>query len=156
MDETGYAYYTKLRNTVLYNQNGFISFVVESLVYEGGAHSSKHIYAYVINMETGELLQEDQFSGTNYRFNISSILADKIVEANGLKNGKELENLGYNSVGDIIPNQNFTLDNEGITYYFNENEIAGTSVGIVKVFIPYNELNIYVAKYSPIDVLVNN
>jgi hypothetical protein len=155
VDETGYSYYTKLKNTILYNQNGFVSFTVESLVYEGGAHSSKSIYGYVVNPATGELLQEDQFAGKNYQFNISYILANKIAESNGVDNVKELENLGYNSLCDITPNQNFTLDNKGITYYFNENEIAGTMVGIIPVFIPYNELQVYVAKDSPIARLIN-
>jgi hypothetical protein len=154
IDETGYSYYAKLKNTILYNQTGFVSFTVESLVYEGGAHSSKSIYGYVVNLATGELLSEDQFAGKNYRLNISSILANKIAEANGV-HVEDLENLGYTALSDITPNQNFTIDEDGITYYFNENEIAGTMVGIIPVFIPYNELKVFLTQDSPLSLFVN-
>ena len=154
-DETGYAYYTRLKNAVVFNQNNFISFSVESLVYEGGAHSSQNIDGYVLNLETGLLLQEEDFAGAYYRNNVSKILAQKIAKNNDLTNPADLENLGYNRAEDIVPNNNFTIDKKGITYYFNENEIAGTMVGLTKVFIPYEEINIYMKKDSPISSLSN-
>ena len=153
VDETGYSYYTWLKDTVVFNQNNFISFSVESIVYEGGAHSSRRINGYVINLETEQLLQEDEFAGNQYKNSVSKILAQKIAERNGLTNPADLENLGYSPAEEIIPNNNFTIDNKGITYYFNENEIAGTMVGLTKVFIPYEEINIYMKKENPISLL---
>jgi hypothetical protein len=153
-DETGYACYTYLDNRLLFNQSGFISFVVESNSYQGGAHSSKSVQGYVVDVETGELLQEDHFAGHGYKANLSRLLADKIAEANDLEKTEDLENLGYNDLSDIGPNNNFTLDEKGITYYFNENEIAGTMVGLTRVFIPYSELNVYIAGNSPIETLL--
>ena len=152
-DETGYAYYTWLKDTIVFNQNNFISFSVESLVYEGGAHSSQNINGCVINLETGKLLQEEDFAGIHYKNGVSKILAQKIAKDNGLTNPADLENLGYNPADEIVPNNNFTIDNKGITYYFNENEIAGTMVGLTKVFIPYEEINIYMKKDNPISLL---
>ncbi|MCC8145083.1 MAG: RsiV family protein [Bacteroidales bacterium] len=156
VDETGYSYYIQLKNNILYNKNNFISFTVESLSYEGGAHSSKSIYGFVYNLTTDKLLQQNDFAGDKYMSSISTILAEKIAEENGIKEIKELENLGYNSLEEIKPNNNFTLDDQGITYYFNENEIAGTMVGISRVFIPYEELNIYTQKDSPISVFTSH
>jgi hypothetical protein len=155
-DETGFSYYVKMKTKVLFNQNNFISFFVEFLSYEGGAHSSRCKYAYVINLETGELLQEEQFTGYSYYSDISCILIDKIAEANSVTNTKDLEYLGYNSLDDICPNNNFTIDNKGITYYFNENEIAGTMMGLTQVFIPYEELKIYIKKDSPLFPIAND
>jgi hypothetical protein len=152
-DETGFSYYTRLKNTVLFNKNGFISFTVNSLVYEGGAHSSQSIYGYVINLQTGQLLQEEDFAGINFNRNVAKLLAQKIAENNGLEDPVDLENIGYNSVEDIVPNNNFTIDEKGITYYFNENEIAGTMLGLIPVFIPYEEINIYMKKEGPISFI---
>ena len=154
--ENNYAYYTWLKNSVIFNQSNFISFSVESLVYEGGAHRSqniKNINGYVINLKTGQLLQEENFAGISYKNSVSKILAQKIAEDNGLASLNDLENLGYNPAEEIIPNNNFTIDSKGITYYFNENEIAGTMVGSTQVFIPYKEINIYMKKDSPISLL---
>ncbi|MDR0864866.1 MAG: RsiV family protein [Candidatus Symbiothrix sp.] len=153
-DETGFASYIHLNNKLLFNHNGFVSFIVESLSYQGGAHSSRSIYGYVINLATGDFLREEQFAGNGYKANLSRLLADKIAAANELEKAEDLENLGYNDLSDIGPNDNFTLDEKGITYYFNENEIAGTMVGLTQVFIPYSELNVYIAGNSPIETLL--
>lgn len=154
MDETGYSYYIKLNNNLVYNKNGFISFTVESVSYEGGAHNSKSIYGYVYDINSHKLITESDFGGQNYETNIARILSEKIAESNGVKNIKDLENLGYNSIADIKPNNNFTFDDKGITYYFNENEIAATMVGINSVFIPYEELNMYVLSDFPLYYLM--
>ncbi|GHV24322.1 hypothetical protein FACS1894176_00380 [Bacteroidia bacterium] len=145
VDETGFLYYIWLKNKILFNDNGYVSFTVESLVYEGGAYASKTVFGYVVNTSTGKLLTEDQFAGKNYKKHLSEILAQKLAEANKLKSPNDLEDLGYSSLDDIVPNGNFTLDGQGITYYFNEGDIAGTSVGMLRVFIPYNELKVYLA-----------
>jgi hypothetical protein len=149
-DEGGFFYYSTLSNRVVYNQNNFISFIVKNIAYEGGAHSSQSLYGYVIDLKNKRLLQEEDFAGINYKQNIAQVLINKIVETNNLKNPEDLENLGYFSVEEIVPNNNFTIDNKGLTYYFNENEIAGTMVGLTSVFIPYEEMNVYLKEGSPI------
>ncbi|KAA6302168.1 MAG: hypothetical protein EZS26_001769 [Candidatus Ordinivivax streblomastigis] len=150
-----FASYKQLSNKLVYNGNDFVSFIVETTDYAGGAHPSSSVMAYVLNLKTGDWVQESQFAGDNYDSNISSILADKIAKANCVKMPEDLEELGYNSISEICPNNNFTLDNNGITYCFNEYDIAAYCVGITKVFIPYNELRVYIMPDSPIASLVN-
>jgi hypothetical protein len=70
-----------------------------------------------------------------------------------LENPADLENLGYYPIDEIVPNNNFTIDNNGITYYFNVNEIGDVMVGLSQVFIPYEEINIYMKKENPIAFL---
>jgi hypothetical protein len=149
-DITGFYYYTYLTNRLLYNRNGFISFTVENIVYEGGAHRSKKLHGYVIDLNNSCLLREDDFLGTHYKQYIAPVLAEKIALANGLENPADLENIGYFSLEDIVPNNNFTIDDKGITYYFNEGEIAGIIIGLVQVFIPYEEISVYLKDDNPI------
>jgi hypothetical protein len=149
-DTVGLYYYTRLTNQVVYNRNGFVSFTVQNICYEGGAHSSQSLYGYVIDLKNSRLLQEDDFAGNRYKQYIAPVLASKLALANGLENPTELENIGYFSLEDIVPNNNFTIDDRGITYYFNEGEIAGTVVGLIRVFIPYDEISVYLKDGSPI------
>jgi hypothetical protein len=145
-DETGFSYYLKLSNTVPYNKNNILSLLVENNVYEGGAHGSHGIYCYVFDLSTGSFLTEQQIFTEDYKKTLTSIIVTKITKANGLKDPVELENNGYGSIEDIAPNNNFLLDDQGITYYFNENEIAAYVMGISKVFIPYNEISSFLRK----------
>jgi len=152
-DENSFIYELNLENEVLYNHDGFISFVVKNTNYEGGAHGSNSIYGYVIDLNTGKFLTEEDFAGNNYKKNISALLAQKIAAANGLTDVAQLEDNGYNAIEDIVPNENFTIDDKGITYYFNEYEIAAYFIGITKVFISYEELKPYITNDNPISSL---
>ncbi|MDR1610848.1 MAG: DUF3298 and DUF4163 domain-containing protein [Candidatus Symbiothrix sp.] len=152
-DESGFQYHLDLKNEITYNGNNLISFLVENEIFEGGAHGAHSICGYVIDLNTGEYITEDSFAGTDYKKNLSEIIVKKIAEANKVSDPKQLEDMGYNNIDDIVPNGNFTIDAEGITYYFNEYEIASYFIGITKVFIPYEELNIFITDDNPIAAL---
>ena len=151
--ENNFIYELNLENAVLYNRNDFISFVVKSSKYEGGAHSSKSICGYVIDLNSGKFLTEEDFAGNNYKKNLSSVIIQKIIAAKGLSDVSELEDVGYNAIENIVPNENFTIDDKGITYYFNENEIAAHFVGATEVFISYDELKTFITNDNPISSL---
>ncbi|MDH8702170.1 hypothetical protein M2138_001530 [Dysgonomonadaceae bacterium PH5-43] len=153
-DETGYTYYIKVKDTVTLNQNNIVSFTVETLSYEGGAHSTKSIYGYTYSMTDNCIITENDFAGEKYSEIISLLLTNKIIEENNLKDAKDLENIGYN-IEDIKPNNNFSLNDKGITYYFNEGEIAGNMIGITSVFMSYDELSLCVVLDSPISSLIS-
>jgi len=149
-DENSFMYELCLENEIMYNQNNLISFVVKNINYEGGAHGSNSIYGYVIDLNTGKIILEDDFAGRNYKKNLAPIIAKKIATSKGLNNVSQLESIGYFAIEDIVPNDNFTIDENGITYYFNEYEIAAYFVGITEVFIPFSELKTYITKDNPI------
>ena len=152
--ESEFSYFVQLRDSISYNENGFISFTVETVSCEGGAHSSRNIDGYAYSLVTNERLTENDFAGDNYSKGLSNLIAEKIAESYDVKEVKELENLGFYSIKDIIPNDNFTLNKNGITYYFNKNEIAGSMVGIIEVFISYRELSFFLMEDSPISPLI--
>ena len=153
-DESGYQYHLDLKDIITYTGNNLISFLVETVNFEGGAHGSHSAFGYVIDLNTGDYVTEDSFFGTEYKKNLSEIIINKIAEANKVSDPKQLEDLGYNSIDNIAPNGNFTIDKKGITYYFNEYEIAAYFTGITKVFIPYDELKIFITDDSPLASLV--
>ena len=152
-DENNFIYELNLENEILYNRNNFISFIVKNTNYEGGAHGSNCIYGYVIDLDSGKFLTEEDFAGTNYKKNLSSIIIQKIAATKGLGDVSQLESIGYNAIEDIAPNENFIIDDKGITYYFNEYEIAAYFVGITEVFISYEELKSYITNENPISSL---
>lgn len=152
-DDSNFIYELNLEDDVLYNRNNLISFVVKNINYEGGAQGFNSIYGYVIDLNTGKFLTEEDFAGDNYKKNLSPIIAQKIAAAKDLTDVSQLESIGYNPVESIVPNENFIIDDKGITYYFNENDIAAGFVGITEVFIPYKELKTYIANDNPVSSL---
>jgi len=153
-DENNFIYELSLENKILYNKNNLISFVVRNTNYEGGAHGSNSVSGYVVDLKTGKLLTEEDFAGNNYKTNLSSIIVKKIAAAKGLDDVSQLKDIGYYAIESIVPNDNFIVDDKGITYYFNEDDIAAGFVGITEVFIPYEELKDYITDDNPISSLV--
>lgn len=150
-----FSYYEMSSNDIAYNKNNILSYTVNFDNYTGGAHGSHSFTNHVIDLETGDLITEDDIFIDSYQEDLAQILVDKIALQNNLDNPKELENIGYFSIDEIFPNKNFLVDDNGITYTFNEYEIAAYVVGATNVFLPYEEIEFLLKKESPIAHLIN-
>ena len=55
------------------------------------------------------------------------------MKDNGVATQEELRDLGYASTGELTPTENFYLDNQGITFYYNVYDIAPYVMGPVTI-----------------------
>lgn len=149
-----FSYYEMSSNNIPFNKSNILCFSVNFENYTGGAHGAHSQSNYVINLKNGKLVTEDEIFVADYQEALSNILVDKIAKENKVENPKDLENIGFFSVDEIYPNGNFLVNSEGITYTFNEYEIAAYVVGQTTVFIPYTELQLLLRKDSPISQLI--
>jgi hypothetical protein len=147
------VYYLNIKNEVVFNDNKIISFLVENEGYEGGAHPSHETEGYIYNVDDQIFINENDIEGTNYKKNIAEILYLKIKEQY-CKKGEKPEDIGFDK-NEIIPNNNLTVNEKGITYHYNEYEIAPYYLGNINIFIPFNELEIYLKAGNPIEYLYN-
>lgn len=151
-----FAYYETSSNQINYNANDIISTTVNFQNYTGGAHGSHSYNNHVLNLKNGELITEEDIFIDNYQDELAQILVDHIAKQNKVENPKDLENIGFFSVDEIFPNGNFLINETGITYTYNEYEIAAYVVGATNVFLPYNEIQHLLKKESPISTLIGN
>jgi hypothetical protein len=147
-EHSSFSYYEISRNDIFFNQSGILSFSVSSENYTGGAHGAHGFNGYNIDLNTGRLLGESDIFCENCSEEIATAIVQKIAAANGLSDVKELENIGYTDIREIVPNGNFLVNDKGITYIFNEYEIAPYVMGRTEVFLPYNEISLYINKQS--------
>lgn len=145
-----FSYYEMSSNDIGYNKNDILSYTVNFDNYTGGAHGAHSFSNQVINLKTGEVIEEEDIFIENYQDDLAQILIDRIAKQNNLDNPKELENVGFFSVEEIFPNGNFLIDDYGITYTYNEYEIAAYVVGATNVHLPYEEIQYLLKKESPI------
>ena len=85
---------------------------------------------------------------------MAQLLVEHIAKQNNVENTKDLENIGFFSIEEIFPNGNFFVDDKGITYTFNEYEIAAYVVGATHVLLPFEELQYLLKQESPIAKLI--
>lgn len=150
-----FSYYEMSSDDIVFNKSDILCFSVYFENYTGGAHGAHSTRNHVINLKNGKLVTEDEIFTDDYQNTLAKILIEKIAKLNNVENPKDLENVGFFSVDEIYPNGNFFVNSEGITYTFNEYEIAAYVVGQTTVFIPYNEIQLILRKESPISQLIN-
>jgi Protein of unknown function (DUF3298). len=147
-----FSYYENSSNSIVFNKANILTFTVDYNDYTGGAHGSHILSAFVIDLESGVLLTEEDIFYENSIDKISQLLLFKIMKENEVDSIKDLEYLGYD-INAIIPNNNFVADEKGLTYYFNQYEIAPYVLGTIKVFLPYEEIGLYMQKEGPLALL---
>lgn len=145
-----FSYYEMSENNIEYNSNNILSYSVSFSNYTGGAHGSHSTKYHVIDLETGKAVTEEDIFIEDFQEQLARILVDKIAELNDVKDPKELEQIGFFSVDEIFPNNNFLINKTGITYAFNEYEIAAYVVGLIDVHVSYQEITHLLRKESPI------
>lgn len=149
-----FMYFENSSTEITYNKNNLLGYSVHLESYTGGAHGSYSTMNYVINLENGTVITEEDIFIDDFQEKLAQILVDKITSQNNVKNPKELETVGFFSIDEIFPNGNFALNDEGITYYFNPYEIAAYVVGITTVELPYREIKHLLRRESPIAGLI--
>lgn len=151
-----FSYYEMSSNDIAFNRDDILSYTIRFENYTGGAHGSHSYNNHVLNLKTGKPITEEEIFVENYQDSLAQILVDQIAKQNNVSDPKELENIGFFSVDEIFPNGNFLVDETGITYSFNEYEIAAYVVGVTNVHLPYKEIRYLLRDDSPIAHLIDN
>jgi hypothetical protein len=150
-----FMHYEDITNEINYSKNNILCFSVSSESYMGGAHGS-HIYmSYVLDLSTGGLITEEDLFVDNYQDDLAKLLVRKLAKTNEVEQVKELEEIGYFSIDEINPNNNFYVDETGITYYFNEYEIGPYAMGMVDIHLSFDEIKYLIRPESPIRRLID-
>ncbi len=152
--ESWYAYYEMSSNEILFNKCNLLSYTVSVEYYTGGAHGGHGYNNHVLYLKNGEELEEDDLFTDNYQDDLSQIIVATIASDNSVSAPEELENMGYFNIKEIYPNNNFYVNEEGITYTFNEYEIAAYFVGKIEVFLSYDKIRHLIREDSPVAPLV--
>jgi len=135
-DEDGQAYSSyHLSGEIGYETPvGFISYTITGDEYSyGAAHGYYYIGVLLFDLTDGRCLHESDLFVEGYEAKLTELL------------GKYVENFeyyeeGFLMVDEIVPNGNFAVDEEGITYFFNPYEITAYAYGIVDITIPWEEI----------------
>lgn len=148
-----YSYHETLTNKVHFNQSNLLSFQVNQSNNKGGSAVYGSYNNYVINLKTADLLSENDIFTPGYDVALQQLFANNLLQQNGVKSISDLEDLGYFGIQEIMPNRNFLIDNEGITYTFNKGEYSAYPLSAPVIFIPFNDLKMLLKKNTIVSKL---
>lgn len=127
-----------LQNDIIFQGNGFVSFLNELFAYQGGAHGNTNRSYYTFDLESNQLLSASDLFLPN--------TCDEIIAAqkNALeKAGQDLKNLWLDG---LKCNDNFYLVESGIVFHYNQYEIASYAAGPIDLFISFEEIQEFLQK----------
>jgi hypothetical protein len=109
--------------------------------YTGGAHGMHAAFFLNIDLATKRPLTLDDLFTGDYKESLTDLIWNQLMADNDAKSHEELEEMGFGSTGEIVPTDNFYLDKDGITFYYNVYDIAPYAVGEIKVTVPFDMLD---------------
>lgn len=132
---------------VSYMDNKIISFNRSGYTYTGGAHGNKLIENRTYNIETGVKITglSNLIKDANDK-KLITLLRAKLI-------GSERNKQDYFDFDEIRLNDNFFIKKNGVSFLYNQYEIAPYYVGVVEVFFTFRELMPFLKNDSPFKYL---
>jgi hypothetical protein len=141
-----YTYYRSIIGKVRYNKPELLTYQLDYNEYSGGAHGIYSTTFENFDIKNMKKIKLNDLFRNNYQNELTSIIVNQLMKDKGITTTDALLNKGYGATGNINPTENFYLDDDGITFYYNVYEIAPYSMGPISVRIPYSNLkNIMIA-----------
>lgn len=116
------------------------SYGIEQYVYMGGAHGISNRFFYNYDLRTGVLLTEADLFLPDYVQPLTQLLRDNLVAQNDAFESEADLMQSYYQLDKIVPNNNFYITSEGMTWLFNPYDIAAYVYGETEIFVPFAQL----------------
>ena len=118
-----------------------VNYIYELDTYDGGAHGllTKGVLNFSTN--TGKKLTLDDVLLQGYEHRLTELLLDKLLKQTASKDINELRAKGYLYSMDMCPSQTYIINDDGITFIYNQYEIAPYAMGMTELQMDWKELN---------------
>ena len=118
------------------------TYMVYSENYLGGAHGMQALIPHVINLKTGEEVEEDMMFIEGYEEPVSELIKAALQKDWGSPDDPGSTYCMMEEDG-MVPNGYWGVSEEGITWYFQPYVIASYAQGVVEAKVPWHELRPY-------------
>lgn len=150
------SYMENLSTQINFNEKDILVFSSTHWEYTGGAHGYGAQQSYIIDLSSGNLVKEDNIYEKDKKDEITRLIINQLMEDYEVTTIQGLGEAGFFSPEEIAPNSNLLADNQGITYRYNQYEIAPYSMGVIEVLIPYEKIGKYIRKDCPLTRLLKD
>ena len=136
LESSSLSWASHIQGNFTYTDENILSYTATRYTYSGGAHGMTAETAYNFDRNTGNAVTEENFFNEGYVGKLTELLTAHLPEA--LESPADTSMLFLKT---IEPNGNFSIGNDGVTYIYNQYEIAPYSMGIIRISVPWEELD---------------
>lgn len=134
-------YYKTVKTSVTDTTLLTITGRTETLQYSGGAHDSRYIDYFNIDLRNGNRLTIESL----FKPETSSRLVTLIKEVLATTKNSNGDNITLLDPDSVQPSQNFYFNEQGVVFVYNTYEITPHSDGLIQALIPYDKLKNLIA-----------
>lgn len=134
-------YYKTVKTSVTDTTLLTITGRTETLQYSGGAHDSRYIDYFNIDLRNGNRLTIESL----FKPETSSRLITFIKEVLATTKNSNGDNITLLDPDSVQPSQNFYFNEQGVVFVYNTYEITPHSDGLIQALIPYDKLKDLIA-----------
>lgn len=135
-----YSYYQNIEARPLSGSSLYLTYEINQSEFRGGAHGAYSTTYLNFNANNGHIMHLSDLFKAGYEKGLSDLLLNKLMKDTGSSTLEELENKAYLQDTEMYPTENFRLDTDHITFFYNVYEIAPYSSGTTQITLSYDQL----------------
>ncbi|MBU1108966.1 MAG: DUF3298 and DUF4163 domain-containing protein [Candidatus Riflebacteria bacterium] len=144
------AWFLKFKATVHHYDEDLFCIKILHSVFTGGAHPTSNITYLVFSMKTGNLYSLFDLIPRANLGNLTKAAENHFRQIRNMKPQETYKQAGYRFENDQFSlNRNFLISKSGMSFCFNQCEIAPYAKGITEVLIPWSDLKTVVDAKGP-------
>lgn len=143
-------WWDKTSMLIRHNADGLLSYTVRTDQFTGGNRSGISLQNAIIDLETGEKIQEEDLFSTEAIKLINEMILKKLEAKNNVQTTDELEQIGFFDLSEIGQYKNIYLTEKGITYTYNAYEIGSYDLGTIEVQLTFEDLEDFLPTGGPL------
>lgn len=133
------GYQFDLNGSVLLNRNGLLTVNLASESYTGGAHGNSVTQMFVFDVRSGKRLSVRDLFVAGFEDRLNRLIDSRYRQMRGLSKTERLDSEKGQLFENVIRfNDNVALTTEGVTFFYNNYEIAAYAYGPTEITLPYS------------------
>jgi Protein of unknown function (DUF3298). len=133
-----YNYGKSIKSRFMFNENGVLVCQIDTYDYTGGAHGTYASLFLNFDLLTGKQIYLKDLFKEGYEKELTRQLLAELEKNNKVTTEAELEEIGYFITEPLSPTENFYLNEDGITFFYNVYEIAPYVMGTTIIKLPFS------------------
>jgi hypothetical protein len=130
-----------LKGAVLFNRSGLLTVSLSTYAFLGGAHGNSLTDFFVFDMTTGRRLRPKDIFLPGFETRLNRLVDSRFRRMKGLSKSDRLDGEGGNLFENVIRyNENIALTEKGVTFLYNQYEIAAYVYGPTEIRLTWKEI----------------
>jgi len=155
-DELNHAWYNyskSIESKSIFNKDGVLVCKIDTYDYTGGAHGNYASLFLNFDLLTGKQIHLKDLFNEGYEEELTRLLLAELEKSNKVTTEAELEEIGYFITEPLSPTENFYLNEDGISFFYNVYEIAPYVMGTTTIKLSFQAVESLMKEINPADEL---